>query len=38
MYLKEDNITDINRITEYNNDYQKVYPDFKSFVTKENFF
>lgn len=38
MYLKEDNITDINRITEYNNDYQKVYPDFKPFVTKENFF
>lgn len=38
MYLKEDDVTDINRITEYNNDYQKVYPDFKPFVTKENFF
>ena len=37
MYLKEDDITDINRISEYNDDYKKMYPDFKPFVTKENF-
>ena len=37
MYLKEDDITDINRIDEYNDDYKRMYPDFKPFVTKENF-
>lgn len=37
MYLKEDDITDINRIDEYNADYKKMYPNFKPFVTKENF-
>ena len=37
MYLKEDDITDIGRISEYNADYKKMYPDFKPFVTKENF-
>ena len=37
MYLKEDDITDINMIDEYNDDYKRMYPDFKPFVTKENF-
>ena len=37
MYLKEDDITDINRIDEYNDDYKRMYPDFKPFVTKETF-
>lgn len=37
MYLKQDDITDINRIDEYNADYKRMYPDFKPFVTKENF-
>ena len=36
MYLKEDDITDINMIDEYNDDYKRMYPDFKPFVTKEN--
>ena len=36
MYLKEDDITDINRIDEYNDDYKRMYPDFKPFVTREN--
>ena len=37
MYLKEDDITDINMIDEYNDDYKRMYLDFKPFVTKENF-
>ncbi len=37
MYLKEDDITDINRIDEYNADYKRMYPGFKPFVTRENF-
>lgn len=37
MYLKEDDITDINMIDEYNDDYKRIYSDFKPFVTKENF-
>ena len=37
MYLKEDDVTDIDRIDEYNQEYKAVYPDFKPFVTKENF-
>ena len=37
MYLKEDDITDINRIDEYNDDYKRMYPDFKPFVTRETF-
>lgn len=37
IYLKEDDMSDINRIEEYNNEYLKVYPNFKPFVTKDNF-
>lgn len=37
IYLKEDDISDINRIEEYNNEYLTVYPNFKPYVTKENF-
>ncbi len=36
IYLKEDDISDINRIDEYNEEYMSVYPDFVPFMTKEN--
>lgn len=37
IYLKYDDYSDINKIDEYNNEYIKAYPDFKPFVTKDNF-
>lgn len=37
LYIKQDDITDIDKIDEYNNEYMALYPDFKPFVTKENF-
>ena len=37
LYIKQDDITDIDKIDEYNQEYLSLYPDFKPFVTKENF-
>ena len=37
LYIKQDDITDIGRIDDYNKEYLSVYPNFKPFVTKENF-
>ncbi len=38
IYLKEDDISDIDRIDEYNNEYTSVYPDFVPFMTKDNIY
>ena len=37
IILKEDDITDIDKLDDYNNDYLKIYPDFKPFVTPINY-
>ena len=37
IYLKKDDYSDINRIEEYNQEYKKMYKEFKPFATKENF-
>lgn len=37
IFIKEDDYSDIDKIEEYNNEYLSIYPDFKPFVTKENF-
>jgi len=37
IYLKEDDYSDINRIDEYNQEYKKIYPEFKPFATRDNF-
>ena len=37
IILKEDDITDIDKLDNYNNDYLKIYPDFKPFVTPINY-
>lgn len=37
VFLKEDSIEDIDKIDEYNEEYKKIYPEFKPFVTKENY-
>lgn len=37
VYLKEDDITDIDKIDEYNREYLSVYPDFKPFVNQETY-
>lgn len=37
LYIKQDDLTDINRIDDYNKEYISVYPNFKPFVTKDNF-
>ena len=35
--LKEDDISDINKLDAYNNDYINYYPDFEPFVTPDNY-
>lgn len=37
IILKEDDITDIDKLDDYNNDYLKMYPNFIPFVTKDNY-
>ena len=37
VYLKEDDITDIDKLNEYNNDYLNYYTDFVPFVTPDNY-
>lgn len=37
IYLKEDSIEDIDKLDDYNNEYLSFYPDFKPFVTKDNY-
>lgn len=37
LILKEDDITDIDKLDDYNSDYLKVYPDFVPFVTPNNY-
>ena len=37
IILKEDDITDIDKLDDYNNDYLKMYSDFVPFVTKDNY-
>lgn len=37
IYLKEDDISDFYRISDYNQEYFAMYPDFKPFATTENF-
>jgi len=37
VYLKEDSYDDIDMLDEYNREYLEKYPDFKPFVTKDNY-
>ena len=37
IYLKEDDMTDIDKLDEYNAEYTSVYPDFIPSITKENY-
>lgn len=37
VYLKEDDYKDTDRIEDFNNEYLRVYPNYKPFATKENF-
>lgn len=37
IYLKEDNLDDIDKLDEYNKDYSNFYSDFIPFVTPENY-
>lgn len=37
IILKEDDITDIDKLDDYNNDYLKMYPQFLPFVTPDNY-
>lgn len=37
IILKEDDITDIDKLDDYNNDFLKMYPDFVPFVTPDNY-
>jgi predicted acetyltransferase len=37
VYLKEDDISDIDKLDEYNGEYSSVYPSFVPFATKENY-
>lgn len=37
IILKEDDITDIDRLDDYNNDFLKMYQDFVPFVTPDNY-
>lgn len=37
IYLKEDDISDIDKLEEYNNEYLTYYKDFIPFATKENY-
>lgn len=37
VYLKEDSYDDVDMLDEYNREYLEKYPDFKPFVTKDNY-
>lgn len=37
IYLKEDDMSDIDLLDEYNEEYMNIYPEFKPFATKENY-